>query len=80
MRAPWLWIALAAVVVFGGLGLWWVYRVERPRFLTIHEAVREGDLADVKYHLNHGADLGELDESGYTVLHSAAAYSRPQIA
>lgn len=54
--------------------------MERPRFLTIHEAVREGDLADVKYHLSHGADLGDLDESGYSLLHSAAASCRPKIA
>ena len=54
--------------------------MERPRFLTIHEAVREGYLADTKYHLSHGADIRELNESGYGVLHLAAAYGHPRIA
>ena len=80
MRSAWPWAAAVVVIVLMGLGFWAASRVERPRFLTIHEAVREGDLADTKYHLSHGADIAELNESGYTPLHLAAAYGHPKIA
>jgi len=80
MRPAWLWVAAVIVIVLVGLRLWAAFRVERPRFLTIHEAVREGDWPDVRYHLNHGADIHELNESGYSPLHLSAAYGHPKIA
>ena len=80
MKPAWLWVAAVIAIVLVGLGLWAAFRVERPRFLTIHEAVREGDLADTKYHLSHGADIRELNESGYSPLHLATAYGHPKIA
>lgn len=79
MRAPSRWTELVTLVVLGSLSLW-MGCSERPRFLTIHEAVRKGDLADVKYHLSHGADIAELNQSGYSVVHLAAAYGHPKIA
>ena len=79
MRVRWPLLAMAALVVLGAVGFR-AFHVERPRYLTIHEAIRAGDLVDVKYHLSHGTELTELDESGYTLLHSAALYDRPEVA
>jgi len=79
MRIRWPWLVIPALMILGAVGFR-VFYVERPRYLTIHEAIRAGDLVDVKYHLSHGTELTELDASGYTLLHSAALYHRPEVA
>ncbi|MGI5817284.1 MAG: ankyrin repeat domain-containing protein [Armatimonadota bacterium] len=74
----WLWPLLGLVIVAGLWGV--VTTVERPRYLTLHEAIRAGDLDDVRYHLEQGADLRDLDEGGYTGLHTAAVSGQAEIA
>jgi len=79
MRLRWAWLVMAASVILGAVSFR-VFHVERPRYLTVQEAIRAGDPVDVKYHLTHGTELTEMDESGYTLLHLAAVYDRPEVA
>lgn len=79
MKSRWGWLLIAAVVVLGAIG----YRAidePHPRYLTVRDAIRKGDIEDVRYHLSQGADLYELDEAGYSLLHAAALHERPEIA
>ncbi|MGC9317998.1 MAG: ankyrin repeat domain-containing protein [Armatimonadota bacterium] len=80
MQDRWPWVLLVALILAIGALALQHNRTERPRFLTVHDAVRAGDFTDVEYHVSHGADLRELDSSGYSALHVAALYGRPQAA
>ncbi|MEA3402580.1 MAG: ankyrin repeat domain-containing protein [Armatimonadota bacterium] len=80
MRNRWLWLLGAALILAVGALALRGSHTERPRFLTVHEAVRAGDFADVQYHISHGTSLRELDSAGYSGLHVAAIYGRPRAA
>ncbi|KAM6941153.1 protein phosphatase 1 regulatory subunit 27b [Lycodopsis pacificus] len=47
---------------------------------AIHEAVLSGNLECVKLLVNHGADVHQRDEEGWTPLHMACSDSFPHIA
>jgi ankyrin repeat protein len=47
---------------------------------TIHEAVKEGNLVDVKRHVNNGADINAMeDKRGWTPLMLATLYGHLDI-
>jgi len=73
---------VVVIVIIGAIGaaLWFSgVLVERPRYLTVHDAIRAGDVKDVVFHLTHGAELDALDSSGYSYLHTAAACGEVEI-
>lgn len=78
-RYRWLWLLIVAVVIAATITLV-VHSTERPRYITVREAVAAGDLRDVRYHADQGADLRQLDEAGYTLLHTAAVNGHAEIA
>ncbi len=47
---------------------------------SLHECVRGGDLNKLRQLLSEGIDVDEEDERGWTALHMAAAYGRPESA
>lgn len=78
-RRGWLWLLIVAVTIAGGAVL--VSRgCERPRYISVRDAVEAGDLEDVRYHAAQGADLFEFDNAGYSLLHTAALNGRGKIA
>ena len=46
---------------------------------TIQEAAEQGNLADVKRHLQRGADVNAKDNDGYTPLMAAAINGNPDV-
>ncbi len=51
-----------------------------PPTLTLHDAARQGALAELRRHLEKGADLNLRDDFGYTPLHEAASAGRKDAA
>ncbi|MFW6437978.1 MAG: ankyrin repeat domain-containing protein [Armatimonadota bacterium] len=74
-----LWLLIAAVVALAGIAVRQA-EVERPLYISAREAIEAGDMTDLEYHLSHGADIHNLDEAGYTLLHTAARHGRPEVA
>lgn len=75
-------VVVVIIVILGAVGaVLWLSGVivERPRYLTVHDAIRAGDVRDVVFHLTHGAELDALDASGYTYLHTAAVCGEVKI-
>ncbi len=73
-------ILLVLALLIIGAAVVWIQEVERPRYISARAAIEAGDLEDVEYHLSQGANLNDLDEAGYTLLHTAAMRNRPEIA
>jgi len=48
--------------------------------ISIHEAIKEGDIQAVKQHLATGTDVNAKDERGGTALYSAAVVGHNEIA
>ncbi|MCX6992386.1 MAG: ankyrin repeat domain-containing protein [Kiritimatiellaeota bacterium] len=48
------------------------YSQESLVYGTMHEAAKQGNLADVQQHLQRGADINAKDKDGYTPLMAAA--------
>ncbi|MFP4249747.1 MAG: ankyrin repeat domain-containing protein [Armatimonadota bacterium] len=71
-------LLVLAVLIIGAAAVWF-HESERPRYISARAAIEAGDLEDVEYHLSQGADLNDLDEAGYTLLHTAAMRNRPEI-
>jgi TonB family protein len=65
--------AVAAVVLLTAL-VCWGFQDNKPFvYKTIHEAAKNGDLADVTRHLVRGADVNSKDKDGCAPLHLAAS-------
>lgn len=63
---------VAAVVLLTAL-LCWGFQDNKPLvYGTIHEAAKNGDLADVKNHLDRGTDVSVKDNMSQTPLYKAA--------
>ena len=54
-------------------------KLEAPD-ISIHEAIKEGDIQAVKQHLATGTDVNAKDERGGTALYSAAVVGHHEIA
>ena len=58
-----MWLLMATATVYG----------QQPLvYVTIQEAAEQGNLADVKQHLQKGAAVNAKDKDGYTPLMAAA--------
>jgi len=53
---------------------------ESPVLVSLSEAVRKGDLKQVKSCLNRGEDIEKSDRRGRTVLHIAVMVEKPEVA
>ena len=53
---------------------------EIPVRVSLSEAVRKGDLNQVKSCLDQGADIAKTDRRGRTVLHLAVMVEKPEVA
>lgn len=78
-RFRWLWLLIAALTI-GAMVVIAIRSTERPRYITVRDAVAAGDIKDVMYHADQGTDLFYVDEAGYTLLHTAAGSGRAEIA
>lgn len=68
------------MLVIAGASLITIRSTERPLYITARKSVQAGDIEDLRYHADQGADLFYLDEAGYTLLHTAAMHGRAEIA
>jgi len=72
VRAVFLFIGIMLImVVFTGCN--------RLAYKTIHEAAAKGDLADIKRHLQKGADVNIKDDNDWTPLLYSAFYGKQDV-